>query len=380
MDQRLTRVAVLGSTGSIGTQTLDVIRALPHRFQILALAAGRNTGLLAKQAAEFRPAFVCADAPVDPATMSGARIVPMIEMATMPDVDVLVVGTSGAAGLEPTLAALRLGKTVAIANKEVLVMAGALLTSAAAEGGAELRPVDSEHSAIWQCLWGEDRGGIERLILTASGGALRDRPVHGLAGVTPAEALRHPTWNMGRKITVDCATLFNKGLETIEARWLFDVPMERVEVLMHRESIVHSLVEFHDGSVKAQLGMPSMHLPIQVALTYPERLTCPTPRLNLASFGSLNFAAPDFSRYPCLALAMDAGRRGGTYPAVLAAADEVAVDQFLAGHLGYIDIPVVIERTLAAHDATAEPDLGAVLEADGWARSYAAGVMAAITA
>ncbi len=371
MDQRVIGVAVLGSTGSIGTQTLDVIRALGGRFRVVALAAGRNTDLLYRQVAEFRPSLVCAEAALDPDRLAGARVVPMEEMVVHPDVDVAVVGTTGATGLAPTLAALRAGKAVALANKEVLVMAGAVLTRAAAEGGGEIRPVDSEHSAIWQCLWGEDRGGIARLILTASGGALRDRPLETLDAVTPEEALRHPTWTMGRKVTVDSATLFNKGLETIEARWLFNVPMERIEVVMHRESIVHSLVEFRDGSVKAQLGLPNMRLPIQCALTYPERLPCAVPRLDLAALGSLQFAPPDFARYPCLSLAMEAGRRGGTYPAVLAAADEVAVEEFLAGRIRFTDIPRLIERVLAAHVPGPEDELTAVLEADAWARRQA---------
>lgn len=379
MDQRVIGVAVLGSTGSIGTQTLDVIRALGGRLRVVALAAGRNTDLLYRQVAEFRPSLVCADAALDPDRLAGAHVVPMEAMAAHPDVDVVLVGTPGAAGLAPTLAALRAGKAVALANKEALVMAGAVLTRAAAEGGGELRPVDSEHSAIWQCLWGEERGGIARLILTASGGALRDRPLESLDAVTPEEALRHPTWTMGRKVTVDSATLFNKGLETIEARWLFDVPVERIEVVMHRESIVHSLVEFRDGSVKAQLGLPNMRLPIQCALTYPERLPCPVPRLDLAALGSLQFAPPDFARYPCLALAMEAGRRGGTYPAVLAAADEVAVEEFLAGRIRFTDIPRLIEWVLAAHSPGPEDDLDAVLEADTWARRQARAVLAHVS-
>lgn len=376
MDQRVIGVAVLGSTGSIGTQTLDVIRALGGRFRVVALAAGWNTDLLYRQVAEFRPLLVCAEAALDPDRLAGARVVPMTEMAAHPDVDVAVIGTAGTAGLAPALAALRASKAVALANKEVLVMAGAVLTRAAAEGGGEIRPVDSEHSAIWQCLWGEDRGGIARLILTASGGALRDRPLETLDAVTPEEALHHPTWTMGRKVTVDSATLFNKGLETIEARWLFDVPVERIEVVMHRESIVHSLVEFRDGSVKAQLGLPNMRLPIQCALTYPERLPCTVPRLDLAALGSLQFAPPDLARYPCLALAMEAGRRGGTYPAVLAAADEVAVEEFLAGRIRFTDIPRLIERVLAVHSPGPEDDLAALLEADAWARRQARAALA----
>jgi 1-deoxy-D-xylulose-5-phosphate reductoisomerase len=296
----------------------------------------------------------------------------MEEMAAHSEAALVVVATAGKAGLGPTLAALGAGKAVALANKEVLVMAGAAVTQAAAAGGGELRPVDSEHSAIWQCLWGEDFGAVERLILTASGGAFRDRATRDLDRVTPQEALRHPTWEMGRKITVDSATLMNKGFEAIEARWLFDVPMERIEIVMHRESIVHSLVEFADGSVKAQLGEPDMRLPIQCALCYPERVaTDTTPRLNLARTKALNFSAPDFGRYPCLRLALDAGAKGGTWPAALAAADEVAVEAFMQGQAGYGDIARVVDDTLSAHEGSADPTLEAVLEADRWAREFA---------
>lgn len=378
MVDNVTGIAILGSTGSIGTQTLDVLRSMDERFRVVALAAGRNSRLLYEQVAEFRPSLVCAEARLDPDQLSGARILPITEMAGHPDVDIVVVGTTGAAGLAPTLAALRAGKAVALANKETLVMAGELLTAAVTRE-AQLRPVDSEHSAIWQCLWGEQPDAIDRLLLTASGGALRDRPLASLAAVTAEEALKHPTWNMGRKITVDSATLFNKGLETIEARWLFDVPLERIEVVMHRESIVHSLVEFRDGSVKAQLGLPNMRLPIQCALSYPERLPCPAvPRLDLAALGSLTFGAPDFERFPCLALAMEAGRQGGAYPAVLAAADEVAVEQFLSKRLGFNDIARVIESTLAAFRPSGGVDLEAILAADGWARAHAGRLMATL--
>ena len=372
MAARLTGVALLGSTGSIGAQTLDVVRALPDRFRVIALAAGYNTARLAAQIAEFRPALVSAEGPLAADLLGAAGRSTPAEMAVHPDVDVLVVGTTGAVGLVPSLAALRAGKAVALANKEALVMSGELLQQAALAGGGSLRPVDSEHSAIWQCLWGEDPARIRRLLLTASGGALRDLPLDVLADVTPEQALQHPTWVMGQKITIDSATLFNKGLETIEARWLFDVPMERIEVVMHRESIVHSLVEFCDGSVKAQLGLPTMHLPIQCALAYPERLEHrAVPPLDLAALGSLSFSAPQFERFPCLALAMEAGRRGATYPAVLAAADEIVVNAFLEGRARFLDIPRVIEATLAAHNPCYDGDLDGVLEADGWGRAFA---------
>lgn len=374
MGRPLTGLAVLGSTGSIGRQTLEVARSLKERVRVVALAAGHNHGLLKEQAREFSPAALwCADHNRQGELLAAcnARWSSMEEMAVQPDVDLVVVATSGRAGLMPTLAALRAGKAVALANKEVLVMAGNLVTAAARAGAGELRPVDSEHSAIWQCLWGEDASTVQRLILTASGGAFRDRPVADLASVTAAEALRHPTWNMGRKVTVDSATLLNKGFEAIEARWLFDVPLARIDVVMHRESIVHSLVEFADGSVKAQLAPPDMRLPIQAALTYPDRLSSLASRLDLARLGSLTFSEPDFSRYPCLALALEAGRRGGTYPTVLAGADEVAVDRFLRGEIRFDEIARVIESVLSAHTSVDDPDLEDILAADNWARRQA---------
>jgi 1-deoxy-D-xylulose-5-phosphate reductoisomerase len=292
-------------------------------------------------------------------------------MAVAPDVDLVLVGTAGAAGLLPTLNALDAGKPVAIANKEVLVMAGHLVRRAL-RGRDLLRPVDSEHSAIWQCLWGEQGHEIRRILLTASGGAFRDFDEARLAAVTPEQALNHPTWNMGAKITVDSASLMNKGMETIEAMWLFDVPMDRVEVVLHRESIVHSLVEFSDGSVKAQLGYPDMRLPIQCALAYPGRMPAPpVAPLDLASLGALHFASPDTARFPCLRLAIEAGMAGGTMPAVMAAADEVAVEQFLARRVGFTAIPSIIETVMQRHVPVAEPSLEAILEADGWARGQA---------
>lgn len=370
------RIAVLGSTGSIGCQAIDVIRQLPDRFEVVALAAGRNCDMLAGQVATLRPRYVFAEqrnAALDDAiAASGAAWAPMEEMALAGDVDVLLVGTAGAAGLMPTILALRAGRPVAIANKEVLVMAGHIVRDAMLKGGGDMRPVDSEHSAIWQCLWGEENHEIRRILLTASGGAFRDFDDARLAAVTPEQALNHPTWKMGAKITVDSASLMNKGMETIEAMWLFGVPMEKVEVVLHRESIVHSLVEFSDGSVKAQLGVPDMRLPIQCALAYPERMPVPpAPPLDLGAIGTLHFGTPDIERFPCLQLAMESGRRGGTYPAVMAAADEIAVGRFLQKEIGFLDIPRVIEQTLAEHDGIVEPDLDAVLEADAWARRVA---------
>jgi len=375
------RIAVLGSTGSIGRQALDVIRQLPDRFEVVALAAGRNAGLLAEQVAEFRPRYVAAESEApglsDAAAAVGARFIPPEEMAVAADVDIPLVGTAGAAGLMPTLRALEAGRPVAIANKEVLVMAGRLVRRAMERGGGDLRPVDSEHSAIWQCLWGEEGHAVRRILLTASGGAFRDYDRAQLATVTAEQALNHPTWKMGAKITVDSATLMNKGMETIEAMWLFDVPMEKVEVVLHRESIVHSLVEFSDGSVKAQLGVPDMRLPIQLALAYPERMPVPPmPTLDLAAVGRLNFGRPDLERFPCLRLAMEAGRLGETFPAAMAAADEVAVERFIAGEIGFLDIPTVIESVMEEHRPVADPDLEAILEADARARAQARAVSA----
>jgi 1-deoxy-D-xylulose-5-phosphate reductoisomerase len=371
-----TRVAVLGSTGSIGRQALEVIRCFPGRFRVTALAAGNNAGELARQVREFRPLYAWAGSDSqelrEALAATGSQWLAMDEMAAAPEVDIVLVGTAGAAGLEPTLRALEAGKPVAIANKEVLVMAGPLVRQAMLRGGGDLRPVDSEHSAIWQCLWGEETHEIRRVILTASGGAFRDYDLGQLAAVTAEQALNHPTWKMGAKITVDSATLMNKGMETIEAMWLFGVPMEKVHVVLHRESIIHSLVEFSDGSVKAQLGVPDMRLPIQCALAYPERMPAPAaPPLDLAAVCSLTFGEPDVRRFPCLQLAIDAGRIGGTMPAVMAAADEVAVGRFLAGEAGFLDIPRIIESVMQKHTPLADPDLEGVLEADRWARAAA---------
>ncbi|MCX6023350.1 MAG: 1-deoxy-D-xylulose-5-phosphate reductoisomerase, partial [Chloroflexi bacterium] len=304
----------------------------------------------------------------------GAQRLPLEAMARLPEADLVLVATVGRAGLAPTLAALEAGKRVALANKEVLVMAGEAVLDAAHRGGGVLLPVDSEHSAIWQCLQGETAEGgasrIARLVLTASGGAFRNHTPDELRAVTPEQALRHPNWVMGPKVTVDSASLMNKGFEVIEAHWLFGVPLERIEVLLHRESIVHSLVEFVDGSFKAQLGAPDMRTPLQYALSYPDRWPNPgIPRLDLAALQQLTFAPVEPGRWPCLELALQAARQGQTYPAVLSAADEVAVEEFLAGRIGFLDIPLLIEATLAAHRPTARPSLEETLEADAWART-----------
>ncbi|MBV9355770.1 MAG: 1-deoxy-D-xylulose-5-phosphate reductoisomerase [Chloroflexi bacterium] len=371
------RLAVLGSTGSIGRQTMDVVRWHPETFEVVALVAKGVSPTLLEQIAEFRPRSVCltlptADVPeLSCSVFLGAEH--LTDLARDGDLDLLVVATSGTIGFAPTLAALDAGKAVALANKETLIMAGHLVTAASAHSGAPLLPIDSEHSAIWQCLQGEDDWPerTRRLILTASGGAFRDAPVEELVSVTPAQALRHPTWSMGPKITIDSATLMNKGLEVIEAHWLFGLPIDRIDVVLHRQSVIHSLVEFVDGSVKAQLGLPDMRLPIQYALSHPRRLPAPVAPLDLAAIARLDFAAVDERKYPCLALAYAAGRHGGSYPTALNAANEEAVARFLRGELRFVEIASLIEDVLSAHVGVPLPSLEEVLEADRWARARA---------
>jgi len=365
------RLAILGSTGSIGRQTLDVVRAFPDQLKVIGLAAGNNSSLLAKQIGEFRPEVVSLAGPGKLPSGTYKQVSPE-EVATHPAVDLVVVATSGIAGLAPTLAAIGSGKNIALANKEVLVTAGEIVTAEAKRSGVAIMPVDSEHSALWQCLWGEQGSEVARLVLTASGGPFRQRPLASLAKVTAAEALQHPTWQMGKKVTIDSATLFNKGLEVIEAHWLFNVPYERIEVVLHPQSIIHSLVEFCDGSVKAQLSIPDMRLPIQYALTYPERWQNPQlPKIDWRKLGPLTFEPPDMGRFPCLRLAIETGRRGGTCPAALSAADEVAVEMFLSGQIGFLSIARLLERVLEEHPSVPRPSLDEILAADRWARRRA---------
>ncbi len=371
------RLAILGSTGSVGQQALDVVRALPDAFEVVALAAGGNAGLLHAQTREFSPAALFARPGRDSDSLraeTSAAWQPLDVMATRDDVDVVLVATSGLASLPATIAALRAGKRVAIANKETLVVGGPAVRAALDAGralGAELRPVDSEHSAIWQCLWGEAPESVERLTLTASGGAFRDYDPTALDAVTAAQALAHPTWKMGPKITIDSATLFNKGLEAIEARWLFDIPLDRIDILQHRESVVHSMVTFRDGSVKAQLGEPDMRLPIQVALTYPDRGAAkPVPDLDLAKRGSLTFGTVDAARFPALGIAIEAGRRDDTSAAAVSGADESAVAHFLAGRIRFTEIARLLAEALDAHRAQRTEDLDALLAAEAWGRQF----------
>jgi 1-deoxy-D-xylulose-5-phosphate reductoisomerase len=377
-------VALLGSTGSIGTQALDVLERLGDRFRVVVLAAGSDRDGLEAQAARLHPAE----------SVVGPTDAQLVELATRDDVDVVVVATGGVVSLQPVLAALQVGKVVATANKEVLVMAGHLVMAEARARAAEvaatrpmdpmasplawLRPIDSEHSAIWQCLVGEPMRGIERLVLTASGGPFLDAP-EDLADVTPEQALRHPTWRMGAKITIDSATLANKGLEVIEAHWLYDVSYDSIDVVIHPQSVVHSAVRFVDGSLKAQLGTPDMRLPIQYALTHPDRMASPAAPPDLVATGSLEFREPDESRFPALRIAREAGRTGSRASAALIAADEVAVKRFLAGTLDFPGIPRLLEAAVTRFGLGGDqaPSVGELIALDLEVRaSYASGSVA----
>ena len=375
------QIALLGSTGSIGTQALDVVRDNPDRFEVYALVARRNVELLARQAREFRPEVVVvadeeqyaplkaslADLPMK--VWAGADAI--ADVVQMEPVDMVLTAVVGYAGLRPTLAALEAGKAVALANKETLVVAGELVTATARRAGAPILPVDSEHSAIFQCLSGQDAQAVEKVILTASGGPFRTTPREALATVTPTEALHHPNWSMGAKVTIDSASMMNKGFEMIEARWLFGLPPERIEVVVHPQSIVHSMVQFADGAVMAQLGMPDMHLPIAYALAYPHRLRRDAPRLNFARLSTLTFEAPDRERFPNLTYAFDAIRRGGNMPCILNAADEVAVDAFLCGRIGFLAMSDLIAETMARTAFIATPTYDDYVQTDAEARRIA---------
>jgi 1-deoxy-D-xylulose-5-phosphate reductoisomerase len=375
------RLAILGSTGSIGRSALSVVAAHADKLQVVGLAAGGNVALFAEQVERFRPRLVAMASAQSLHRLgrsfgtwipevAGAGSEGLVALATQPDVDIVLCASSGTAALEAVLAAIEAGKTIALANKEVLVMAGALMTEAAHRRHVAILPVDSEHNAIHQCLSGRALGEVRRLILTASGGPFRGRSAEALQGVGPEDALRHPTWRMGRKITIDSATLMNKGLEVIEAHWLFDVPVDAIDVVIHPQSVVHSMVELVDGSILAQLGVTDMRLPIQYAFSYPERWPSPLPPLDLARAGRLDFALPDHDNFPCLRLAYRALREGGGQPAVLNAANEVAVDAFLNGRLRFTSIPALIERTMEAHRARPVTSLDDVRGVDGWARAY----------
>jgi 1-deoxy-D-xylulose-5-phosphate reductoisomerase len=377
------RIAILGSTGSIGQSALAVIEAHADRLQIVGLAAGENAERLAAQVARYRPrvaAMASGDAidrlrqmgAVGETTLAGAGRDGLVAVASHPDVDIVLCASSGTDGLEAVLAAIEHGKTIALANKEVLVMAGGIVTDAASRNGVAILPVDSEHNAIHQCLHGRAPSEIRRLVLTASGGPFRGRTSGQLADVTAEEALQHPTWRMGRKITIDSATLMNKGLEVIEAHWLFGVPGDHIDVVIHPQSVVHSMVELTDGSIIAQLGVTDMRLPIQYAFSYPERWAAPWPSLDLARAARLDFEVPDTTAFPCLQLAYRALAAERSLPVVLNAANEIAVDAFLEGRIGFTAIHEITEQTMAAHAAAEVNTLEAVRAVDAWARQYAA--------
>ena len=359
-------LAILGSTGSIGTQTLDVVRTFPDRFRILGLSCNRNLGLLSKQIEEFNPHLVCSnatEAEKSALPQTGWHDGTLSDLAVHPDVDTVVTATVGDVAIGPTLEAIDAGKQIALANKETLVMAGELVTKSASENGVGILPLDSEPNAIWQCIRGEDSTPT-KLIITASGGAFRNTPISELESVTPQQALKHPTWRMGQKITVDSATLMNKALEVIEAHWLFGVPWDDIEIVIHPQSIIHSMVEFADGSVKAQLSPPDMRLPIQYALAYPDRLPNPNvARFHAAKTGELTFFEHDPDRYPCFKLAIDFAKRGGTSPAFLSGANDAAVQSFLDGRIGFLEIESAIRAALSSHEAKFDPDLDDILAA-----------------
>ncbi len=372
------RIAILGSTGSIGCSTLDVVEAHPERLRVVALAAGRNAELLAQQAARYRPVFVSADISLSRGafphkTEIGQGAEGLLTAATHPEVDLVVVATTGHVSIEPTLAALAAGKRVALANKETIVCAGELVMAAAGgRAGDRLRPADSEHSALWQCLLTAGAGAEpERLVLTASGGPFRTLPAEQLRTVTAADALRHPTWSMGSKITIDSATLMNKGLEMIEAHWLFAVPYDRIAVVVNPQSVLHSYIEYADGSLIGQMGPADMRLPIQYALSYPARWPNPFRRADLPAIGTLTFDLPDEERFPALTIARQAGEAGNTYPTVLSAADEVAVDRFIKGEIGFLDIAALAQAALDAHTLDGPLTLERIRAADRWARAFA---------
>ncbi|GIQ68607.1 1-deoxy-D-xylulose 5-phosphate reductoisomerase 2 [Xylanibacillus composti] len=379
----MSRLVILGSTGSIGTQTLDVVRQHPELFQIEALAAGHNTERLAEQIEEFCPKrVVVADKAAADRLRSEVRQPvqvsygeeALLEAAAGGDADYVVSAMVGSIGLKPTLAAIEAGRTIGLANKETLVTAGHIVTERLRACGVTMLPIDSEHSAIYQCLQGEARSSVAAITLTASGGSFRDRTRDELKGVTVEEALNHPNWSMGAKITIDSATMVNKGLEVIEAHWLFQMPYEQIKVLIHPESIIHSFVQFADTSVIAQLGLPDMRVPIQYALSYPDRLPLAAEQLDLAALGKLQFKEMDFARFPCLRMAYESGRAGGSMPTVFNAANEAAVARFLRGEIEFLHIETIIEQVLAKHQPQAEPGLEAILEIDAWARRQAEAV------
>lgn len=380
------KISLLGATGSIGISTLDVVRRHPEEFAVVAMACGRNIPKMIELVSQFRPRLVSVQQEGDVARLreglkdsveilwgeAGAKAV-----AAFADADYVLSAMVGAAGLAPTLEAIRAGKTIGLANKETMVVAGEFMNAEAKQAGVRILPVDSEHSAIFQCLVGEKKSQVRRLILTASGGPFLQKPKEEFSQITVEQALKHPNWDMGAKITIDSSTLMNKGLELVEARWLFDLPPEQLDVCVHPQSIIHSMVEYQDGSVMAQLGIPDMRIPIAYALSYPDRLANDLPRLDLTQIGQLTFFKPDEDKFRCLSLAKQAMTGAGTLPAVLNAANEVAVAKFLDRQISYLQIPRVVEETLAAHDSKTPLSLEEIMAADRWAREFAQRVAAA---
>jgi 1-deoxy-D-xylulose-5-phosphate reductoisomerase len=374
-------IVILGSTGSIGTSTLDIVDRFPDEFSVVGLTAGNNDKMLEDQVRRFKPRAVAMSNEAAAARLrqrcSGLSVEIMsgpaglAQVASLPEIELVVSAIVGGAGLVPTLAAIRNGKHIALANKEPMVMAGKLMQEEAKRHGVRIFPVDSEHSAIFQSLEGHRIKDVRRLILTASGGALWDVPKEQLREVTPERALQHPNWKMGAKITIDSATLMNKGLEVVEARWLFDIPESRIDVLIHRESIIHSLVEYEDRSMISQLGLPDMRTPISYAMRYPDRLSLDLPSLDLTEVGKLTFCKPDHNRFPCLSLGYESLRMGGTMPAAMNAANEIAVEAFLQGGIRFTDISDIIQSTMQAHAPRSVESVEVALEADRWAREKA---------
>jgi 1-deoxy-D-xylulose-5-phosphate reductoisomerase len=374
-------IVILGSTGSIGTSTLDIVDRFPDEFSVVGLTAGNNDKMLEDQVRRFKPRAVAMSNEAAAARLrqrcSGLSVEIMsgpaglAQVASLPEIELVVSAIVGGAGLVPTLAAIRNRKHIALANKEPMVMAGKLMQEEAKRHGVRIFPVDSEHSAIFQSLEGHRIKDVRRLILTASGGALWDVPKEQLREVTPERALQHPNWKMGAKITIDSATLMNKGLEVVEARWLFDIPESRIDVLIHRESIIHSLVEYEDRSMISQLGLPDMRTPISYAMRYPDRLSLDLPSLDLTEVGKLTFCKPDHNRFPCLSLGYESLRMGGTMPAAMNAANEIAVEAFLQGGIRFTDISDIIQSTMQAHAPRSVESVEVALEADRWAREKA---------
>jgi len=378
-DERFLKIAILGATGSIGTQTLDVVRATLPNAEVVALTGHSNIKALAKLANEFKPKIICV--PDSDSAMQIKSILTtrceivtgtsgLINCAAQSGADIVVNALVGQVGLTPTLAAINAGKDVALANKETLVTAGQLIMELAREKNVRITPIDSEHSAIWQCLQGNEDNEIEKIILTASGGPFRTRPQEKIVTATASDALRHPNWSMGAKITVDSATLMNKGLELIEAMWLFDQPVDGIEILIHPQSIIHSMVQFTDGSVMAQMGLPDMRLPILYALCAPKRVKTDFPRLDFLTCGSLTFEKPDTERFPCLALAIHAAKTGGTLPAVMNTINEWAVGQFLQDKIGFYDISGLIDQAFAAYTVKPLVSIEDVIAAENWANEF----------